>query len=182
MLEDLHIGTPVTTNDGAHAGTLSRVVMDGPSGKVVSVVIDPGLVESGNLLAPGGWEKPRERVVPISLAATASRDGVQLACTSAEFHAMPLFEQQQYTSFEPPADSPEQSRFDRDTLLAYAASEFGLGGAPFLPPTSITHIEPPSSGAIGENTPVWRTEPHERIGLSLMFDTLRDHVDFVRRS
>ena len=164
MLEDLHIGTAVTTNDGARAGTLSRVVMDGPSDKIVSVVVDPGLVESGNLLAPGGWERPRERVVPISLVASASRASVELTCTPAEFQAMPLFEQQQYTSFEPAADSPAHARFDRDTLLAYAASEFGLGGAPYVPPMIITHIEPPTSGAIGENTPVWRTEPHERIG------------------
>ncbi|HEV7126512.1 MAG TPA: PRC-barrel domain-containing protein [Ktedonobacterales bacterium] len=164
MLADLHFGTPVFASDDERVGTLTRVVMDGPSDKVVSIVVDPGLVESGNLLAPGGWEKPRERVVPFSLVRAAARDGVRLACASDTFKRMPLFDQQHDTSVDTPVDAEGQPHLDPAALLAYASSEFGLGGAPYPAPSATTHVEPPAAGAIAENTPVWRQEPHERIG------------------
>jgi uncharacterized protein YrrD len=170
MLEDLHIGATVTSSSGAHLGTLSRVVVDGTSDQVVGLVVDPGLVESGNLLAPGGWERPRERVVPTSLVLSVTQDGLRLSCDEAAFAQLPLFEREQSAEVNPSdvsASSGGQrgwSRFRVGELINYFAAEFGLGAAPYVPPTDTTPLEPPTAGAIAEGTAVWRLDPHERIG------------------
>jgi uncharacterized protein YrrD len=166
MIEDLRIGAAVTDASGARLGALTRVILDGTTDTVVGLVVDPGLVRSGNLLAPGGWERPRERVLPTQLVAEVTEDGVRLSCDEAAFAQLPLFEHEQYTSVNP-ADlgTPERwSRFQVGDLINYAAAEFGLGGAPYLPPAEITRSEPPTAGAIAEGTAVWRVAPHERIG------------------
>ncbi|HEX9414229.1 MAG TPA: PRC-barrel domain-containing protein [Ktedonobacterales bacterium] len=161
MLEDLHIGVPVSGANGAHLGTLSRVIVDAKSEQVVGIVVDPGLVASGNLLAPGGWERPRERVVPIALLASADKHGIHMTCDEATFGQLALFEREQATTV---ASEGVGGRFELGQLVSYAASEFGLGGAPYAPPMEITHAEPVTAGAIAEHTPVWRLVPHEHIG------------------
>ncbi len=166
MIEDLAIGADVKDASGARLGTLTRVILDGTTDTVVGLVVDPGLVRSGNLLAAGGWERPRERVVPTQLVAEVTEDSVRLNCDEAALEQLPLFEHEQYTTVNP-ADlgTPERwSRFQVGDLINYAAAEFGLGGAPYLPPAEITRSEPPTAGAIDEGTPVWRVEPHERMG------------------
>ena len=97
MLEDLRIGVPVTGSDGKHLGKLTRIVIDRSDNQVTHLVIDPGLAESGNLLAAGGWEKPRERLVPVALVVSAGEHGLALACDEAAFGQQPLFERKQYT-------------------------------------------------------------------------------------
>lgn len=170
MLEDLHIGSPVVSTSGTRLGTLTRVILDGPSDQVVGVVVDPGLRESGNLLAPGGWERPRERTVPVALVTASSPEGIRLSCDEAGFQQLALFEHEQYATVDPataPRDSSPQdywSRFRLGDLVNYLASGIGLGAAPYLPPNTMAHTEPPTAGAIGAATPVWRIEPHERIG------------------
>lgn len=168
MLQDLHIGVAVHAPDGTRLGTLKRVVVDGTSVSVLALIVDPGLVASGNLLAPGGWERPRERVATIDLVASAERDGVHLSCTRDAFDQLPLFEHEQFLDVDPvggpDVDPVLHQRFQLGDLVSYAASEFGLGGAPYRPPTQITHDEPPTAGAIEEGTPVWRLEPREHIG------------------
>ena len=171
MIEDLRIGAAVHARDGKPVGHLSRIVMDGSSDRVLSLVVDPGLVESGNLLAPGGWERPRERVVPVAQVTTATPDRITLTLSEDDFEHLALFEQERFISVATaateqgaPPGSAEAARFEAGQLLNYAASEFGLGGAPYLPPAEITHTEPPTAGAIAAGTHVWRLDPHERIG------------------
>jgi uncharacterized protein YrrD len=168
MLEDLHIGAVVTAPDGARLGTLSRVIVDASTDRVLGLVVDPGLAASGNLLAPGGWERPRERVVPTNLVSAAGHDAVRLTCDPAAFHQLALFEHEQYVDVDPAGaaeDAPQRhARFHLGDLINYAAAEFGLGGAPYVPPAQITREEPSSAGAIAEGTPVWRLEPREHIG------------------
>lgn len=171
MIEELRIGTAVQTTSGKRIGHLTRVVVDGPSGRVLSLVVDPGLVASGNLLAPGGLERPRERVVPVAQVASATPENIVLTLTEEAFEQLPLFEQERFISVSAAAAEQGQqpgsaaaARFEAGQLLNYAASEFGLGGAPYLPPAEITHAEPPNAGAIAEGTQVWRLDPHERIG------------------
>lgn len=171
MIEDLRIGTAVHASAGKQIGQLSRIVVDGASDRVVSLVVDPGLVESGNLLAPGGWERPRERVVPVAQVASTAPDSIALTLSEDDFEQLPLFEQEHFISVSAAAAEQGEApgtagaaRFEAGQLLSYAASEFGLGGAPYLPPAEITHAEPPTAGAIAAGTQVWRLEPHERIG------------------
>lgn len=170
MLEDLHIGSSVTSADDARIGTLTHVILDGHTDQVVGVVVDPGLVESGNLLAAGGWERPRERVVAAALIAASDQEGIRLTCDEAGFQQLPLFEHDQAATVDPAAaaqDSAAQepwSRYRLGDLINYLAAGIGLGAAPYLSPTGLARSEPPSAGAISEDTPVWRVAPHERIG------------------
>lgn len=171
MIEDLRIGAPVRATNDKQVGHLARVVVDGATDRVVSLVVDPGLVESGNLLAPGGWERPRERVVPVAQVASATPALIALTLSEDEFNQLALFEQERFVSAATEAadqgDQPgsaQAARFEAGQLLNYASSEFGLGGAPYLPPAEITHAEPPTAGAIAAGTQVWRLDPHERIG------------------
>jgi hypothetical protein len=84
-----------------------------------------------------------------------------------DFEQLPFFEQGQFVAAETVSDTAppaERRRFNLGELINYAASEFGLGGAPYLPPTAVTLNEPGTAGAIAEGTPVWRVAPREHIG------------------
>lgn len=162
MLDDMHIGAAIVGRDGRRLGTLKRVVVERGTHQVTHIVIDPGLVESGNLLAPGGWERPRERVVPLALVTVAGKHQIAVACDEAELRQQPLFEHETYVPDETPAGGG--SRFRAGDLVSYIASAAGVGAAPYEPPMSIQFNEPPDSSAIAEGTPVWRLEPHEEIG------------------
>jgi len=166
MLHDLHIGAPVRTRDGHTVGELVRVVMNAQR-QATHLVVDPGLVESGHLLEAGGWEKPRERVLPVALVEAASPEAVQLAADEAQFLAQPLFERREFIALDP-ADAAGQpgwqSRFRLGDLISFVVAGWGLGAAPYVPPEQITYNEAPGSISIGEGTPVWRLEPHEHLG------------------
>lgn len=168
MLEDLRIGVTVTGSGGTHLGKLSRIVIDRANSTVTHLVVDPGLAESGNALAPGGWEKPRERVVPVSLIATAGEHGVALSCDEATFWQQPLFEHKQFTDADMSAatgqQGPGQSRFELGEVLNYVSAGWGLGAAPYIAPADVSLNETPTSAAIAEGTPVWRIEPHDEVG------------------
>lgn len=162
MLEDLHIGTDVKGSDGSHLGTLTRIVIERNTGAVTYLVVDPGLVESGNLFAPGGWDKPRERVVSVSLLKDATDKRVTLSCDKEAFQQQPLFEQQYYADYNQLDTLPP--RFRLGELINYIASAAGAGGAPYEGPGIIQYNEPAGAAEIAEGTPVWRREPHEEIG------------------
>jgi uncharacterized protein YrrD len=170
MLEDLHIGANVKGSDGKRLGTLSRIVIERDQPRVTHIVVDPGLVESGNLLAPGGWEKPRERVLPVTLITSIDDKDIVLTCDEAAFSSKPLFERKEFTTAEvseTAGGSPRSgwwSRFRVGELVNYIASGWGLGAAPYVAPADITYNEPAGASAIAEGTPVWRREPHEHVG------------------
>jgi uncharacterized protein YrrD len=162
MLEVLRIGASVHGAEDQRLGSLTRVIVEGASERVLGIVVDPGLLASGNALAPGGWERPRERVVSLATVASVRDDEIQLTCDAAAFAQLPLFENVHAVPVD--ATTADGRRFQPGELVNYLSSEFGLGGAPYLAPEEITHAEPPTAGAIGEGTAIWRLEPHERIG------------------
>lgn len=166
MLEDLHIGVAVRGSDGRHLGTLKRIVVAREGSRVTHVVVEEGLIESGNALAPGGWEKPRGRVVPVELVAHAGDHELTLACDEPAFKSYPLFEEEHAIPVEAagPAGASPHERFEAGELIRYISSAAGAGGAPYLPPESVTYDERPGEAEIGEGTPVWRREPHEEVG------------------
>ncbi len=161
MLEDLHIGAAAQGSDGQKLGALTRIVVEQESHTVTHLVVDPGLVESGNLLSPGGWDKPRERLVPVALLRGANEHTLTLACTADELKGYPLFESESYGD----APLPQESRFRLGELLKYIASAAGVGAAPYESPREqIQFNEAPGSAEISEGTTVWRVSPHEEIG------------------
>ncbi|MGO8947535.1 MAG: PRC-barrel domain-containing protein [Ktedonobacterales bacterium] len=169
MLEDLHIGIPVIGSDGHHIGTLERIVVEREEQRVTHIVVDPGLRESGNLLAPGGWEKPRARVIPISAITQVGTASIQLSLDQQAFAEEPLFEHEYYANADPQTgelQAPgERPRFRVGELIHYIATAAGIGAAPYEPTTEIGFRESGGSAEIAAGTPVWRREPHEEIGV-----------------
>jgi uncharacterized protein YrrD len=165
MLEDLHIGVSVSGRDGARLGTLKRIVVERDGQRVLSLVVEPGLIESGNALAPGGWDKPRARVVPAGLVRHAGDQRLELDCDETAFRQFPLFEEEQAITVEQeqPAGT-SHARFQLGDVIRYISSAAGLGGAPYLPPESVSFDEPSGSAEIAEGTPVWRRQPPSEIG------------------
>src|SRR5579872_1326486 len=193
MLEDLHIGVAVRGSDEKHLGSLSRVVIEPANEQVTHLVVEPGLAESGNLLKPGGWETPRERVVPMELVEAASKDEVRLTCDEAAFQQLPLFERRQFTNVDTAAatGTPGQqgqwrSRFQLGQLVNFVSAGWGLGAAPYAAPADISLNETPTAFAIEEGTQVWRLDPHEEVGTveRLLVDPATQRVSalVVRRS
>lgn len=168
VLEDLHIGVAVHGSDGKHLGSLSRIIIEPASEQVTHLIVEPGLIESGDALKPGGWETARERVVPMKLVASANKDDVRLTTDEAAFLQLPLFERIQYTEASETtaqgASGKLPSRFRFGQLLNFVSAGWGLGAAPFVPPADVTFNETPTSVAIEEGAPVWRLEPREEIG------------------
>lgn len=168
MLEDLHIGVSVLGNAGQRLGTLQRIVVARTGGQVTHLVVDPGVAESGHLLTPGGWEEPRERVVPIALLASADAQQITLACDQAQLQQQPLFEHRYYAQTETEVDaagSAAHHRFRLGDLVNYIAAGIGLGAAPYEPSTAAVQLhEAAGSVEIAEGTPVWRRQPHEEVG------------------
>jgi sporulation protein YlmC with PRC-barrel domain len=160
MIEQLRIGAHVFSSDGKQIGTLSRIVVSGADLVVTGLVVEPS-AHLGELLEPGGLDKSRDRTVPVALAKVTDA-GITLACDTAAFARLPLFERHQYV------DAPVEaghSRFRLGEVVNYLASAFGLGAAPYVSENDeITFDLAPGSDALPDNAPVWRNTPHEEIG------------------
>ena len=176
MLEDIRIGATALGSDGRKLGELQRLVVTERDHHLTHLVIDPGLIESGEALAPGGWEKPRARVVPVALVASVTNDAVTLTRDHEEFQQQPLFEQEHFAEVTPPEEPGKHaswwSRVRVGEVISYIASGAGLGGAPYLPSsTEVTLNEASGEASISEGTPVWRrasdnaTGDEEEIGV-----------------
>jgi sporulation protein YlmC with PRC-barrel domain len=168
MVEDLRIGAHVIGSDDKRLGTLTRIVIERADPRVTHLVVDPGLAESGNLLSPGGWEKPRERVVPVELIASTEPDAIHLTCDEPSFLSQSLFEEVQFSDAEPSqaAEQPGHwwSRFQLGQVVNYISSGWGLGAAPYVGPETITYNESAGASEIEEGTAIWRGQPPERVG------------------
>jgi len=162
MIEQLRIGAHVVSSDGKQVGTLTRIVVTGGEPVVTHLVVDPG-AHFSEILEPGSLDKPRDRTVPVEMAREVSEDEIRLTCSASEFAKLPLFERHQYVNA--PVE-PGSSRFRLGELVNYLASAFGLGAAPYVPENEeITFNVEPGSQVIPEEAPVWRTTPHEEIGV-----------------
>ncbi|HLY30161.1 MAG TPA: hypothetical protein VKQ36_03980, partial [Ktedonobacterales bacterium] len=163
QLEDLRIGAHAHGRDGHPLGALQRIVVGETDLKVTHLVIDPGLLASGNALAPGGWEKPRARVIPIGLLTNATPQAITLDCDEAEFASYPLFEQERAVPVTAPATSEHThwwSSANLGEVITYLASELS-GYVPSAPEQEITLNEPQDAAAISAGAAVWRRMPAE---------------------
>jgi uncharacterized protein YrrD len=157
----LRVGAPCFGSDGEKLGTLHRIVIDDRNERVTHLVIDPGLLESGNLLTPGGWEKPRDKVVAIELLQAADDEAIRLTCTKDAFAAMPQYLEEHFTGVGEGWNPPPGYRIEE--FLMWTSSAFGLGAAPYVPPVDVLRQEGPTEHEIAEGTPVWRHEPTSEV-------------------
>jgi len=165
-LEDLRTGASVLSSDGRKLGTISRFVVAGGSRKLTHIVVDTGILRSGTPLWEGGWGLSHDRVVPLGVLRDATSDEVRLTMTADEFRDLSVdYVQERFEPF--PDDEP--GRLDGSDIARLAMSIPGSPGA-FL--ISETLAKDAMALDIREGLPVWRMNPHEKLGevARLLFD------------
>ncbi len=157
-LEDLRLAASVMSADDHKLGTLGRFVITKGTFKLTHVVVDTGILRSGEPLWKGGWGLSHDRVVPIGVVADADQDQVRLTMTADEFKDLSVDYIQEY--FEEIADEnpgwPDASDVRR--VLSSLPGEPG----PYL----LYENRAIDAGEveIKKDSPVWRLNPHKKIG------------------
>ena len=160
MEQELKFGLSVVTTDERDVGTLHRVVIDGDSLQVSGIVVQRRLLESGNLLKPGGWEKPRDQLVPIAAVLGADEDEVRISPTEEEFLALPPYVIGAVP--EPDGDwTPPRGFVAEDATMRAGAL---LGGGLYEPPRDEIENRQPSERHLSHGAAVWQREPHTHLG------------------
>jgi sporulation protein YlmC with PRC-barrel domain len=157
-LEDLHPGASVISNDGHKLGTLSRFVINKNSLKLTHIVVDTGILRSGEALWKGGWGMSHDRVVPLGALKDADSDSVRLTMSADEFKELSVDYIDEY--FEPIRDEkpawPDASDLHRLVL--------SLPGEPGPYLMYAREARSPDEVEIKKDSPVWRLNPHQKIG------------------
>jgi uncharacterized protein YrrD len=157
---NLRAGTDVYSSDGEKLGKLHRVVIKRSDLTLTHVVVDIGFLRSGRHLWEGGYGLDYDRIVPIDDLASVSDQRVDLTLTAQQFKDAPEYTEE---SFEQAQDlSPGE--FDIADVVNRAEAISSIIGS-----TSNVWIvsrlnKPLDSADIVEGTPVWRREPHEKLG------------------
>lgn len=159
MTEELRLGADVVAADGRKVGKLKYIVIDSIDGTVSELIVEPGLLQSGQLLHPSRWDEPTAVVVPAELVQSADEHAVHLHCPVADFKNLPPYTEQEYVR---PDESwtPPPGYTVADFLLRLAAPFGGI----IPPPVKLQLRKGPLEREIKPGTPVWRREPHTEIG------------------
>ncbi len=155
---EFHAGADVYTSDDKKVGTLHRVVLRRPDLALTHIVVDVGFLRSGHAL----WEglgREYDRVVPIEAVQGASDKRVNLRLAAAAFREAPEYTDE---SFEQPHDLMP-GRFDiPDLATRVEAVAAAISRGAFWIVEKLN--KSPNEVDIKEGTPVWRQEPHEKLG------------------
>lgn len=157
-LEDLRPGVSVMSRDGHKLGTLNRFVINKDGYKLTHIVVDTGILRSGEPLWKGGWGLSHDRVVPLGVLEHADSDEIRLTMTAEEFRDLSVdYIEEGFKHI--PDDVP--GRPDPSDLQRLARSIPGEPGPFFVYETM---ARAPDEVDIKKDSPVWRLKPHEKIG------------------
>ncbi len=165
-IEDLRPGASVVSADGHKLGHLSRFVVDRETLKLTHLVVDTGILRSGEPLWKGGWGLSHDRVVPLGVLDDATSGEVRLTMSAEEFRDLSVDYIEE--AFEPIPDV-EPGWPDTSDLYRIATSIPGEPG-PYM--MFERAARPPGTVEIQKDSPVWRLKPHQKIGEveRLLFD------------
>lgn len=156
-LEDLRVGASVYSRDDRKLGTLSKFIVRESSLIVTHIVVDTGILRSGEPLWKGGWGLSHDRVLPLAAVASATSDRISLTMDADEFRDHSVDYEQEYF-----VDMPDNARGpDLSDLARIAASLPGEPG-PYI--MLERRAIAPGEVEIPRDAPVWRLKPHEKIG------------------
>ena len=157
---EFNAGVDVYSRDGEKLGTLHRVILRRGDLAVTHVVIDVGFLRSGHALWEGGLGLEHDRIVPVEAVDRASGERLELRLSARAFKDAPEYVEE---SFEEPHDlTPNE--FDIPDIATRAqglASLIGSTSGFWLAERlnkAVDEVE------VQEGTPVWRREPHEKLG------------------
>jgi sporulation protein YlmC with PRC-barrel domain len=158
QVEELRTDASVVTMDGHKVGTLTRFVLDGATKKLTHIVVDTGILRSGEPLWKGGWGLSHDRVVPLGVLRDATSDQVRLTMTAEEFRDLSVDYIEE--RFEPLPDL-EPGELDQSDLQKLAAAMPG-GIGQYV----VREVKALAADAVEvrEDMPVWRMNPHQKIG------------------
>ena len=157
-LEDLRLGADVVSDDGHKLGTLSRFVINTDSLKVTHIVVDTGILRSGEALWKGGWGLSHDRVVPVGCVRHADSSTIRITMLGDDFRELSQDFLEEY--FEAVPDITP-GRFEASDVSRIASSLPGEPG-PYL--MRETKFIEPFEVDIPDDAQVWRLNPHEKIG------------------
>lgn len=165
---DLRAGVDVYSSDGEKLGELHRVVLARSDLRATHVVVDIGFLRSGKAIWQGGFGLDYDRVVPVEQVASATTERVELALSAEAFKDLPEYTAETYE--EPKDLSPDEYDLpDVVTQLHHLSSIVGSTPGLWL----YENLQKRDDAVdIAEGTPVWRREPHEKLGdvKQLIFD------------
>lgn len=157
MEQPLKFGVSVVTTDGRDVGSLFRVVVDTTTAAVTAITVRRRLLESGDLLKPGGWDRPRDLRVAIGAVTGADETEARVSLSEEEFRALPP-----YTTAEgadPARSQPAGVEVEEIATQVSAA----LGGN-YAVAHDETENRTPSERHVGHDARVWERDPHTHVG------------------
>ena len=157
---DLRAGVDVYSSDGQKLGELHRVVLARSDLRVTHVVVDIGFLRSGRPIWQGGLGLDYDRVVDIGDVASATTERVDLGLTAEHFKALKEYTPETYE--EPKDFSPNEYDLpDVVTQLTHLSAILNSTSGLWL----YDNLQKSDQEVdIAEGTPVWRQEPHEKLG------------------
>jgi sporulation protein YlmC with PRC-barrel domain len=158
MIEDLRLHAEVLSHDGHMLGTLSRFVFEKDSRRLTHIVVDTGVLRSGEALWKGGWGIAHDRIVPIGAVESATSDEVRLTMAADDFRDVSVDYADEY--FVPVPDLAP-GRPDESDLARIAMSIPGEPGPYAMEQVTVV---PPHEAEINKDSPVWRLRPHQKLG------------------
>ena len=169
-LEDAREGADVISRDGHKVGKLSRVVVKEENLEITHLVVDPGLLHSGESLWAGGWGQPHERVIPVGVLEDETGGAIHITMTAEEFRDLSVKYDTIYAKRDP-------------SLISSVLNSMPGGIGPYV--LFDVMAKERDEVDIKEDSPVWRMKPHEKIGevQRVLFneETLRIQALVIRR-
>jgi sporulation protein YlmC with PRC-barrel domain len=148
-LEDAREGADVIGRDGHKLGKLSRVVVKEDGLEITHLVVDPGLLHSGESIWAGGWGNPHERVIPVGVLEDEKDGAIHITMTAEEFRDLSVKYDNVYTKPDP-------------SWISAMINSIPGGIGPNVSFDVMTRE--PDEVDIKEGSPVWRMKPHQKIG------------------
>jgi sporulation protein YlmC with PRC-barrel domain len=156
----LKFGVSAVTSDGFDVGSLHHVVIDDARRVVTAITVRRRLLDSGNLLKPGGWTKPTDLRVELTAVTGADEQELRITYTRDEFLALPPYVMGEVPepdgTWRPPAEYVAEDIATRGSAL--------LGGAVYEPPQEEIDNRGPNDRHLSAGSAVWRRDPHTHLG------------------
>jgi len=157
-LDDLRLKADVLSSDEHKLGHVSRFIIDGESKRLTHLVVDTGIFRSGEALWKGGWGMSHDRVVPFGAVASATSRAVRITMSADEFKELASDYVEEYFVSVPDANPRGPDASDLQRLAMSIPGEPG----PYL--MQQVDARPPHEVEIARDSPVWRLNPHQKIG------------------
>ncbi len=164
---ELKAGIDVYSSDGQKLGNLHRAVLRRSDLMLTHVVVDIGFLRSGRHIWEGGVGLDYDRVVPIDAVASSDNERLNLTLSAADFKDAPEYTEERYATLD---TTPNE--FDvEDVANRLQVIADGIASVPNVWIAENLNKSVDSVDII-EGTPVWRREPHQKVGevKRLMFD------------